>query len=145
MGEALTWTFVQEEGDAPSIELRSAAVEEDSLRLNLVGSSLEAVHGVAVRVRYDPEVLSFTSAQQQTVFSGGLFEAEEAAPGELVIAISAIGPSSGEMLSDTALVELAFSRRVEREVDLQLRRGMVLNVDGSRLEARFGGGRLVQR
>ena len=130
--------------------LRAASLSHQQLSLQVVGQELNDVYGLAFRLEYSGQVLSFDAMTAGEGWNGQttLPVAREVSAGLLVGAVTQRGDTPGVAVDDAALaqLELPVSKVAGTEIQFVEGRSAVVTGDGDEVDAvSFTGGRLVLR
>ncbi|MFO0565520.1 MAG: cohesin domain-containing protein [Polyangiaceae bacterium] len=131
-----------------SVTLRQKELGSGRLVLELVGNSVDALYGVAFRLRYDPKVLGFEKVEASPHWGASppLALASEKTPGLVVLTLTEKGKSAGVSGSEVVLGTLAFQLKVEQAsaIDVVVERSGAVGADGrARPAVGWAGGDLV--
>lgn len=131
-----------------SLTLRQKSITSDTLVLELVGSSLTDLYGVAFRLRYDPATLVFAKLDGAPAWGGStpLALGSAKTPGLLVGSVTQKGKASGVSGAEVVLGVLTFGfiQRQASAIDFVPDRGAFVAADGKRQPGvAFAGGDLV--
>jgi hypothetical protein len=135
-------------GGGPTVFLRGSAVgAAGRARVDVVARGIDRdVHGIALRVRWDPAELRFERAQASDAWSPrALRLAREGLPGELVVAWTEEGDDPGVAArGETVLgtLELTHVGAAAAELEIRPERSMLQGGDGRPLAATWIGGRV---
>jgi hypothetical protein len=135
--------FVPASASGPRITLTPSRHDAQTLALNVEGSELSNVYGVAFRVRFDPAVLRFQRWVPAADFSKEIISVARANQhGVLVGAVTGKGTFPGLNLEKRTLgtIELALLTTAPTAIDFVADRSEVIQVDGSRATVQWRGG-----
>ena len=141
-----TVVFEAEALAGPALAFGQATLTDDRLAVDLIAQELSRVYGLAYRITFDPEVLAFERFDRSTAFiHDDLFEVREAAPGLLVVAMSAVGPFRGIDLDGVAIARISFARTSDALTELRITRPFGLDEEGREIGLSAGSGAIVER
>ncbi len=132
----------------PSVYLRGRA-EGAQVIVEVMGRDLRDVHGVAFRVLYDPEALSFVDATSSSKWSRkSVALAKAGTGGQLAVTWSEMGAVTGvDALSETTLGTLRFDVHGAHSSAIAFRedRSTVLDTRGTAIAVTWRGGSVAGR
>ncbi|MCC6902442.1 MAG: hypothetical protein IT377_25950 [Polyangiaceae bacterium] len=133
-----------------ALTLRQKELTQDRLVLELVGSAVQDLYGVAFRLSYDSAALSFTKLDAGPAWGGAPVIALGAAktPGLLLGAVTAKGTQSGVDGNEVVLgvVTFALNQQKPSAIDFVAARSAFVGVTGKPVTGvAFAGGDLVLR
>jgi len=142
-------TFVSDDVPAgPAGFLRAGALSPQHLTLEVVGQQLPDTYGVALRLEYSGDVLSYDGLAPGAAWDGRITLpiGREVAPGLLVAAVTLRGDSAGVAVDDDviAVLELPLFTVAPTQVQLSERDCAVVAGDGTEVGGvSWSGGQLV--
>ena len=140
--------FVSDDhGDGAAVFLRGRA-DGDKVLVDVVARGAADVHGAALRVRFDPKVLAFASAQSSGVWSkDALGVSKEGTPGQLAIAWTEKGEIGIEATAESTLGTLTFTRLTRDAAALTFKTERCALVDrhGAPVAVQWRGGTVASR
>lgn len=142
-------TFVSDDhGDGAAVFLRGRA-DGDKLLVDVVARGASDVHGAAIRLKFDPAVLSFASAEAGGVWSNrALNVSREGTPGQLAIAWTEKGEVGIDAKSESILGTIAFdvkSRKTATVLSFKIDRCALLDRHGVPAQVAWRGGTIPAR
>lgn len=138
--------------DRPSVFLREHPTDgpiADAVELDVVARRVADVHGIALRLTWDPAALAFDRAALSTRFSSSAFaQAREGTPGQLALVWTEKGAATTVDASDEAILGSVRFRRLGpagSPVSLRAERSAVVGRSGRRADVAWFGGTVVAR
>jgi len=136
-------TFVSDDhGDGAAVFLRGRA-DGSSLLVDVVARGAPDVHGAAVRVKFDPAVLSFSRAEAGGVWSNrALNVSKEGTPGQLAIAWTEKGEVGIDAKGETILGTITFDLKstASSVVSFKTERCALIDRHGTPVQVAWRGG-----
>ena len=102
--------WIPGETPAAGVYLRLATLDEQSLTLEVVGTDLTGLYGLAFRLYYDPHVLDFSEMTPAAAWPADAISiARKNHTGLLIAAVTNRGPAAGLDFPDQVLATLRFN------------------------------------
>ena len=140
--------FVSDDrGDGTAVFLRGRA-DGQNLLVDVVARGAQDVHGAALRIKFDPAVLSFVRAEAGGVWSNrALNVSKEGTPGQLAIAWTEKGEVGVDAKSETILGTIAFTLKTKEStvVSFKTERCALLDRHGAPVAVAWRGGTIPTR
>ncbi len=138
--------YIPDDPPDAGVFLRLAALDEQSLTLEVAGKGIIDLYGLAFRLRYDPAVLAFTEMTPAADWPAEAISiSHETQTGILVAAITSRGPATGLNFSDQVLAALRFKLLAKQAtcIDFLENNCALVNTDESLIpDHTWSGGRL---
>lgn len=136
------------DGDGATVFLRGMPTLGDRIVFDVVARDAKDVHGVAFRISYDAETLSFVGSEPGPTWSKtAIALSKEGAPGQLAVTWTEKGEVGIDASKETVLGTITFEVKGRKgtPVSFKVERSQLVDKKGAKLGATWRGGTLAAR